>query len=427
MKITIHISGPLKGRAQLPGDKSISHRLALLGAIAEGTTSIENFATSQDCHSTLACLRLLGVPAEVSPNHRVVIEGRGLRGLRSSSETLDAGNSASTIRMLSGILAGQSFATKISGDESLRRRPMKRIMDPLTKMGALIEAREDNFPPLTIRGTALQPILYELPVASAQVKSAVLLAGLYTEGETTVVEPVLTRNHTELALRSFGVEVKVAGKVVSLRGGQALKGIETCVPGDVSSAAFLIAAATLVAGSDITLESVGMNPGRRGIVDLLADMGASIEILDRRTMGGEPVADLRVRPAGLAGGRIAGSQIPQVIDEIPILAVLATQTEKGIEIRDARELRVKESDRIRSTVDNLRAMGATVEEFEDGLAVPGQQALKGAAIQTYDDHRIAMAFAIAGLLAKGETVIEGAECAGVSFPGFFETIDKLRE
>jgi 3-phosphoshikimate 1-carboxyvinyltransferase len=425
MNITIRPSGRLSGRVQLPGDKSISHRFAMLGAIAEGATRIRNFATSQDCHSTLGCLRLLGVPISVEAN-RVTIQGRGLWGLKASAKTLDAENSGSTIRMLSGILAGQRFTTRISGDESLQRRPMKRVMAPLTQMGAQIEATQENYPPLTIHGANLRPIRYELPVASAQVKSAVLLAGLYAEGETTVVEPVLTRNHTELALRGFGVEVSTGQNTASVRGGQQLYGIETTVPGDVSSAAFLIGAATLVPGSDVLLTGVGLNPGRRGIVDLLIEMGASIEILDGRLQGGEPVADLRVRPAALRGGRIGGAQIPQVIDEIPVLSVLATQSEVGMEIRDASELRVKESDRIRSIVENLRAIGAQVEEFEDGLVIPGRQRLYGGVIKTYGDHRIAMAFAVAGLVAEGETQIEGAECAGVSFPGFFETLEEMK-
>jgi 3-phosphoshikimate 1-carboxyvinyltransferase len=254
----------------------------------------------------------------------------------------------------------------------------------------------------------------------------VLLAGLYAEGETTVVEPVLTRNHTELALHGFGVEVSTGNNTASVRGGQSLRGIETIVPADVSSAAFFIGAATLVPSSEVLLTGVGLNPGRRGIVDLLIEMGALIEILDSRLQGGEPVADLRVRPAALRGGNIGGVQIPQVIDEVPILSVLATQSEQGMEIRDATELRVKESDRIRSIVENLRMMGAQVEEFEDGLAIPGRQRLHGGVIKTYGDHRIAMAFAVAGLVAEGETVIEGAECAGVSFPRFFETLEKLR-
>ena len=425
MNVVVRPSARLFGRVQLPGDKSISHRFAMLGAIAEGPTRIANFATSQDCHSTLACLRLLGVPISVEAN-RVTIKGRGLWGLKASAKTLDAENSGSTIRMLSGILAGQRFTTRISGDESLRRRPMKRIMAPLTQMGARIEATEENYPPLTIHGGSLQPIRYELPVASAQVKSAVLLAGLYAQGETTVVEPVFTRNHTELALRGFGAEVNTGHNTVSVRGGQQLSGIETAVPGDVSSAAFLIGAATLVPGSDVTLQDVGLNPGRRGIVDLLIEMGASIEVLDSRLQGGEPVADLQVRPSAVRGGSIGGAQIPQVIDEVPVLSVLATQSEEGMEIRDASELRVKESDRIRSIVENLRAMGAQVEEFEDGLAIPGRQRLHGGVIKTYGDHRIAMAFAVAGLVADGETVIQGAECAGVSFPGFFETLEKMK-
>jgi len=426
MNITIRPSGKLSGCVQLPGDKSISHRFAMLGAIADGVTCITNFATSQDCHSTLACLQLLGVPIAVEPNHRVTIQGRGLWGLKASGETLNAENSGSTIRMLSGILAGQKFTTRISGDESLQRRPMKRIMAPLTQMGARIEAIQENYPPLTIHGGNLRSIRYELPVASAQVKSAVLLAGLYAEGETTVVEPVSTRNHTELALQGFGVEVSTDQNTVSVRGGQPLRGIEATVPGDVSSAAFFIGAATLVPGSEVLLTDVGLNPGRRGIVDLLIKMGASIEILKSGLQGGEPVADLRVRPAAVRGGKIGGVQIPQVIDEIPVLSVLATQSEEGMEIRDASELRVKESDRIRSIVENLRAMGAQVEEFDDGLAMAGRQRLHGGVIKTYGDHRIAMAFAVAGLVAEGETVIDGAECAGVSFPGFFETLEKLR-
>jgi 3-phosphoshikimate 1-carboxyvinyltransferase len=427
MNVTIRPStARLSGRVELPGDKSISHRLAMLGAIAEGVTRIDNFATSQDCHSTLSCLRLLGVPITVEADHRVTIQGRGLFGLKPADETLNAENSGSTIRMLAGILAGQNFTTRISGDESLQKRPMRRIMVPLTQMGARIDAIDDNYPPLTIHGGNLRPLSYELPVASAQVKSAVLLAGLYADGETTVVEPVFTRNHTELALQGFGVEVFIAKNTASVRGGQPLRGIETRVPGDISSAAFLIGATTLVANSDVVLTSVGLNPGRRSIIDLLTKMGASIEILDDRIEGGEPVADLRVRPAALRGGAIRGALIPQVIDEIPILSVLATQSMEGMEIRDASELRVKESDRIRSIVENLRAMGAQVEEFEDGLAIPGRQRLHGAVIKPHGDHRIAMAFGVAGLIADGETVIEEAECAGVSFPGFFETLERMK-
>lgn len=426
MQVVIRPCRRLRGSVRLPGDKSISHRFAMLGALAAGATRIENFATSQDCHSTLRCLQLLGIETRVEGDHRVTIHGKGLRGLQPTNQTLDAENSGSTIRMLSGILAGQDFTTRISGDESLQKRPMNRVIAPLTQMGARIEARDGNYPPLAISGGRLQAIRYTLPVASAQVKSAVLLAGLYAEGETTVVEPVPTRNHTELALQGFGVELRIEGNEIRLKGGQQLQAIDAAVPGDISSAAFLLAAATLLPGSDLILETVGLNPGRRGIVDLLIQMGAFIEVLNLRKLGGEAVGNLRVRSAPLRGGRISGEQIPQVIDEIPILAVLATQTETGLEVRDAGELRVKESDRIQSIVENLRAMGAAVEEFRDGLAVAGRQSLKGAPIRTHGDHRIAMAFAVAGLLAKGETVIEGAECAAVSFPGFFETLERLK-
>jgi len=426
MNVIIRPAAKFTGSVYLPGDKSISHRFAMLGAIAEGTTLISNFASSQDCHSTLACLRLLGVTISVEADNHVTIRGKGLWGLQATDKTLDAENSGSTIRMLSGVLAGQRFTTRISGDESLQRRPMKRVMAPLAQMGARIEAVQDNYPPLTIHGGNLRPVRYELPVASAQVKSAVLLAGLYATGQTTVIEPVPTRNHTELALCGFGVEVSTSRNSVSLQGGQTLHALETTVPGDVSSAAFLIGAATLVSESDLFLNGVGLNPGRRAIVDLLVEMGGSIEILDHRIEGGEPVADLRVRAAALRGGKIAGAQIPQVIDEVPILAILATQSANGMEIRDAGELRVKESDRIRSIVENLRAMGAQVEEFDDGLAIPGKQQLRGALIKTYGDHRIAMAFAVAGLIADGETMVEGAECAGVSFPGFFATLEKMK-
>ena len=425
MRTTITRAKKIRGAVQLPGDKSISHRLGMLGGIAEGKTIIDNFATSQDCHSTLSCLRLLGTPIEIMHGTQISIRGKGLEGLTASKEVLDAGNSGSTIRMLSGILSGQSFVTRISGDDSLCQRPMKRIITPLTQMGAKIHARKGNFPPLSIEGGALQAIQYSLPVASAQLKSAILLAGLFAEGETEVIEPSPTRNHTEVALKEFGVEVNIRENRIALRGRQRIHAIHTEVPGDISSAAFFIAAATLLPDSEIILQGVGLNPGRRAIVDLLQKMGASIETLDQLQRGGEPAGDLRIRSATLKGGKISGEQIPQVIDEIPILAVLATQTHEGLEIRDAEELRVKESDRIKSLVENLRAMGATVEEFEDGMFVAGRQSLRGSLINSYGDHRIAMAFAIAGLLAQGETVIEGGECAAVSFPEFFETLSRL--
>jgi 3-phosphoshikimate 1-carboxyvinyltransferase len=425
MKTLITPARKIRGRIQVPGDKSISHRLAMLGAIAEGKTSIDNFATSQDCQSTLSCLRLMGTPIEVTQANGVVISGRGLRGLDGPNEVLDAGNSGSTMRMLSGILSGQEFVSRISGDDFLCRRPMKRVIDPLTQMGAKIQAIQGNYPPLLISGGPLKPIQYTLPVASAQVKSAVLLAGLFAEGETEVIEPNPTRNHTELALKEFHGAIKIRGDKISLKGWQRLKGIDAKVPGDISSAAFFIVAATVLPGSEILLEEVGLNPGRRGIVDLLRCMGASIEILDERVQSGEPVGDLLVKPAPLKGGIISKGQVPQVIDEVPILAVMATQTQEGLEIRDASELRVKESDRITSIASNLRALGAAVEEFGDGMFVPGRQSLRGSLVDTFGDHRIAMAFAIAGLVARGETCIEGSECVAVSFPNFFEILDSL--
>lgn len=425
MDTTLSPARKLVGTIQVPGDKSISHRLAMLGAIADGQTSIENFASSQDCQSTISCLKLLGVPTQTTGENQLTLFGRGLQGLTTPREVLDAGNSGSTIRMLSGILAGQSFQTQITGDASLRCRPMARIIAPLSQMGARIQACENNYPPLLIQGGRLQGIQYLLPVASAQVKSAVLLAGLLAEGETEVIEPAPTRNHTEVALKEFGAEVSVQGNRISLKGRQRLRAVKSRVPGDISSAAFFLVAATLLPGSEIILTGVGLNPGRRAIVDLLREMGASIEILNHQAQAGEPVADLRVKSAFLQGGSISGDKIPQVIDEIPILAVLATQTQEGLRIRDAGELRFKESDRIRSIVENLRSMGASVEEFADGMFVPGRQSLDGSRIRSHGDHRIAMAFGVAGLIAKGETSIEGSDCAAISFPGFFEVLDRV--
>jgi 3-phosphoshikimate 1-carboxyvinyltransferase len=427
MKMQVQPARKVSGELRFPGDKSISHRLALLGGIAHGVTVIDNFASSADCHSTLGCLESLGVKVQKEDPARIIIQGAGSAGLKASEAVLDAGNSGSTIRMLSGILAGQAFVSRISGDDSLCRRPMKRIILPLEQMGARIEARESNFPPLEIHGGALSSIEYLLPVASAQVKSAILLAGLYARGKTTVIEPAATRNHTELALIGFGVPVEIEGNRISLEGGAQLHALSSIVPGDISSAAFFVVAASLLPDSELILRGIGLNPGRRGILDLLIGMGASIELLDKKQQGGEPTGDVRVRSAQLKGGRIDGPQIPGIIDEIPILAILGTQTEEGLTIRDARELRVKESDRIRMITENLRAMGATVDEYEDGFFVPGRQKLKGAAIQTSGDHRIAMAFAVAGLISQGETEIIDAECAAVSFPEFYQVLSRVTQ
>lgn len=417
-----------------PGDKSISHRYAMLAALAEGTSELRNFAAAADCHSTLGCMRDLGAEVKVEKD-RVLITGRGPRGLRSSRRALDAGNSGTTMRLLTGILAGQDFSTKLTGDASLQKRPMKRVVSPLREMGAKISAREDNFAPLEISGARLQAMDYQMPMASAQVKSAVLLAGLFAEGVTSVTEPARTRDHTELALEEFGAAVERHGRTTKIHGlfggnGSAkLSARSLDVPGDLSSAVFFIAAASLLPESSIAIHNVGLNPTRTAILDLFAGMGASIQMLSLRSSHGEVVGDLAVKAASLKGGVIEGGQIPLVIDELPMLAALGPYTEEGIEIRDAAELRVKESDRIAALAENLRRMGATVEERPDGLRVEGRRAgkLRGAEIEPRGDHRIAMAFAVAGLAAEGPSIIRDADCAGVSYPTFFEDLNRLAE
>jgi 3-phosphoshikimate 1-carboxyvinyltransferase len=417
----------IRGRISVPGDKSISHRALMLGAIAEAETRIRGLAPGEDVRSTLRCLRQLGVIIE-DINSEVTIEGRGLSGLQKSKALLDAGNSGTTMRLLAGILATQPFTTTITGDASLRRRPMQRIIAPLTKMGAAISAQTDGCAPLTITGGELQGIHYSLPVASAQVKSCVLFAGLGAEGETIVEETVPTRDHSERLLRLMGSKLQVAsskeqlttGKI-SIRAGK-LHGCTIEVPGDFSSAAFFIVAALLLRRSELVIENVGINPMRTGFLDILRKMGAHIEMANVQNEAYEPAANLFVRQQSLVGITIAGDRIPLLIDEIPILAVLATQAEGETRICEARELRVKESDRLAALAQNLRAMGATVEELSDGLIIRGPTKLRGATINSFGDHRIVMAFAIAGLLADSPTTIRDAECADISFPGFFEVL-----
>src|SRR6266404_7370298 len=417
----------------MPGDKSISHRYAMLAALAEGTSELRNFAAAADCHSTLACMKALGADVKVD-GATVRVTGHGLRGLKSSWRALDAGNSGTTIRLLSGILAGQNFKTTISGDESLQKRPMKRVVGPLREMGAEIKAREDNFAPLEIRGGKLRAIDFKMPMASAQVKSAVLLAGLFAEGETIVTEPARTRDHTELALEEFGAQVERNARVTRIHGAGANGSIQLHarnldVPGDISSAVFFIAAASLFPESSILIQNVGLNPTRTAILDVFVQMGANIQIHSVQSSHGEVIGDLAVKGAALKGGVVSGDTIPLVIDELPMLAALGPYTEEGIEIRDASELRVKESDRIAVLVENLRRMGASVEERSDGLKVQGLRTgkLRGAEIDTRGDHRIAMAFAVAGLAAEGNTVIRDADCAAVSFPTFFQELHRLAE
>jgi 3-phosphoshikimate 1-carboxyvinyltransferase len=433
-KETIRPAKYLTGGLDLPGDKSISHRYAMLAALAEGTSELRHFSAAADCHSTLGCMRALG--AEVKIEKDIVrVTGRGLRGLKSSWRALDAGNSGTTMRLLAGILAGQEFTSKLTGDESLQKRPMKRVIAPLREMGADIRGRDDNFAPLEIRGTKLKAIDYKMPMASAQVKSAVLLAGLFAEGVTSVTEPARTRDHMELALEEFGAAIEKQGRTIRIHGlsGGNGSGMLTAksleVPGDLSSAVFFIAAASLFPDSNILLHHVGLNPTRTAILDLFVSMGASIQMLGLKSSHGEIVGDLSVKGASLKGGVIAGEQIPLVIDELPMLAALGPYTEEGIEIRDAAELRVKESDRIAALAENLKRMGATVEERPDGLKVEGRHKgkLRGAEIEPRGDHRIAMAFAVAGLAAESDTVIRDADCAGVSFPTFFQDLNRLAE
>lgn len=420
----------ISGAIQLPGDKSISHRYAMLASIAEGLTKLANYSTGADCQSTLACMRALGIEIEKDADG-VRIAGRGLGGLCAPRGALDAGNSGSTIRMLSGILAAQPFVTTIGGDESLSRRPMQRIITPLAQMGARIEARDGKFPPLTIHGTKLHPIEYTLPVASAQVKSCVLLAGLYAEGSTTVREPMRTRDHTELALREFGAEVEVDRLNITISGRPRLQGRDLRVPGDLSSAAFFLVAALIRPESDLTIRGVGLNPTRSTLLDFLAEMGAQIKILDISSSGGEVTGDVQIRKsrasAAVRGGVLEKERTAALIDEIPVLAVLGAASEQGLTVRDASELRVKETDRIATIAENFKRMGLKIEVHQDGFEVPGKQQFHAAEMDSYGDHRIAMAFSIAALAADGPSTILNADAASVSFPEFFDTLQRVAE
>ena len=405
----------------------------MLSALAEGTSELRHFALAADCHSTLNCMSALGASVKVDKDV-VKVTGRGAEGLKSSWRALDAGNSGTTIRLLTGILAGQDFTTKLSGDASIQKRPMGRVVSPLRQMGADIRAREDNFAPLEIHGTKLRGIHYKMPMASAQVKSAVLLAGLFADGTTSVTEPVLTRDHTELALEEFGIPVEKDGTTITVRGGgngigPRLQARSIDVPGDISSAVFFIAAASMFADSNIMIHGVGLNPTRTAILDVFTQMGASLQVMSLKSAHGEVIGDLAVKGTSLKGGVIEKEQVPLVIDELPMLAALGPYTEEGIEIRDAAELRVKESDRIAALAENLRRMGATVEERKDGLKVAGRAAgkLRGAEIEPHGDHRIAMAFAVAALGAEGDTLIRDADCAGVSYPTFYEDLERTAE
>jgi 3-phosphoshikimate 1-carboxyvinyltransferase len=426
-KKTVSPGGHISGVVELPGDKSISHRYAILAALAEGTSEIQNYSTAADCKSTLQCLRRLGIAIDMTPQ-RVRIAGKGLDGLRESQKDLDAENSGTTMRMLSGVLAGQPFTTTITGDGSLRKRPMRRVIEPLRRMGAEIKSAEGDRAPLVIRGGKLKAIEYALPIPSAQVKSAVLLAGMYADGTTSVLESVRTRDHTELALREMGASIETTKGLVRIQPRPKLQARNLKVPGDLSAAVFMIAAALILPESSLMLHNVGLNPGRGRVLDFLISLGAPVNLASVQLRDGELIGDVAVHYAALKGGTVSGAMTAEMIDELPMLAALGPYTEEGIEIRDAQELRVKESDRIAAIAEGLRQMGAKVEEFSDGLRVAGKSAgkLRGAKINPKGDHRIAMALAVAALGAEGDTVIRDSECVGVSFPDFFVTLERLR-
>ena len=414
----------IAGEICLPGDKSISHRYAMLAAIAEGGSRIHNYSTGADCHSTLGCVRALGIAVHEQDSD-VAIQGQGLDGLKPPAGDLDAGNSGSTMRMLSGILAAQPFTSRLVGDESLSRRPMGRIIKPLSEMGASILAREGGFPPLEIRGAKLRPIDYTLPVASAQVKSCILFAALYATGATVVREPMRSRDHTEIALRELGAEVRVERRVISLQGRPRLTGRELFVPADISSAAFFLVAALLVPGSELVLRGVGLNPTRSTLLDVLVSMGGSIRVLDVEQRNGELVGQILAKSSDIRGGVIEKETTAALIDEIPVLAILGAASQEGLLVRDAAELRVKETDRIATVSENLKRMGVQCEVMPDGIRIPGGQRFRAAELDSFGDHRIAMAFSIAALLADGACEIRGAEAASVSFPEFYRILRQV--
>lgn len=415
----------LNGEIVVPGDKSISHRAVMFGAIAEGTTRVSNFLLGEDCLSTIACFQKLGVKIEQSGND-VTIYGKGLENLQEPKEVLDVGNSGTTIRLMLGILSNTPFHSTIIGDESIGKRPMKRVTDPLSKMHAQIDGRENGqYTPLSIRGGRVKGIHYHAPVASAQVKSAVLLAGLQGEGVTTVTEPMQSRDHTERMLRAFGCTVEVNERTVSLQGGQQLKGTEIKVPGDISSAAFFLVAGAIVQNSKLVLKNVGLNPTRTGILDVLTKMGARISIDNIRNEEFEPCGDITIETSKLKGIEIGGSLIPRLIDEIPVIALLATQAEGITVIKDAEELKVKETNRIDTVVDELGKLGAKIEATPDGMIIYGKQNLKGNTVNSHGDHRIGMMLAIASCIVDGEVKIENSDAVAVSYPNFFEQLATL--
>ena len=420
------LTNGLNGTIFIPGDKSISHRAVMFGSIAEGITKITNFLPGEDCLSTIACFQKLGITIEQSGTN-VTVYGKGLQGLIEPAEVLDVGNSGTTIRLMLGILANLPFHCTVIGDPSIGKRPMKRVTDPLRQMGAKIDGRENGqYTPLSIRGGNIEGIHYSSPVASAQVKSAILLAGLQGEGVTTVTEPLQSRDHTERMLRAFGCEVTVDGLTVTLEGGQKLSSANIEVPGDISSAAFFLAAGAIVPNSKIVLKNVGLNPTRTGIVDVLTQMGANLSIDNIRNEEFEPCGDITVETSQLRGIEISGALIPRLIDEIPIIALLATQAEGITVIKDAEELKVKETNRIDTVVNELKKLGANIEATEDGMIVRGKMQLHGNVVNSYGDHRVGMMLGVAACIADGEVIIENSEVVAVSYPNFFQQLHMLQ-
>jgi 3-phosphoshikimate 1-carboxyvinyltransferase len=416
----------ISGTLALPGDKSIAHRAVILASICQGRGLIEKFPFSGDCLSTLICMASLGSKIDRVDEATVKIQGRGLRGLHPPENVLDAGNSGTTARLLSGLLAGQRFVTVLTGDDSLRKRPMRRVIEPLRSMGACISGTdEDRFAPLTIRGGQLRPIDYVLPVASAQVKSAILLAGLYADGRSVVREPAPTRDHSERMLAFMGKDLLMTNSSVAIEGGGELQGKDIAIPGDFSSAAYFLVAALLVPNSRLILTGVGTNPTRTGLLGVLRRMGADVRVLDEQMISNEPVADIEVRSAALSGINISGPVVPSLIDELPMLAVAATQSQGTTQVKDAAELRVKETDRIAAMTRELRKMGAEIEATEYGWNIEGPTDLHGAMVESHGDHRVAMALAVAALVARGETRIRNAEAAEVSFPEFWDLLHRV--
>lgn len=425
---TIHPARTLRGEIVTPGDKSISHRSIMFGALAEGTTRVRGFLTGEDNLSTLKAFQAMGIAIRLAAPGELEIDGRGLDGLQEPADVLDCGNSGTTMRLMSGLLSGQRFFSVLTGDQYLRKRPMKRVVAPLTAMGARIWGRRGGeLAPLAIQGGPLQPISYDSPIASAQVKSAVLLAGLYADGETTVREPHLSRDHSERMLRCFGADVRPFAGGVTLAGRPRLVARDMFIPGDISSATFFLVAALITPGAELLVKNVGLNPSRSGAVDILRAMGGELELLNEREQSGEPVADILVRHSRLKGIEIGGEVVPRAIDEFPVLSVAAALAEGTTVIRDAEELRVKETDRIAAMASELGKLGAAVEPTPDGMIITGRERLQGGSVTSHGDHRIAMSCAVAALAAAGPVAIADTACTETSFPGFWELLEAVRQ